>query len=278
MRRQRPCHAVSIGIGEDWFFEKWLAREIGCRVDAFDPTIRLAQKHKAYAATAAKRGQSIHFHFAGLGAHRNNSMCKIKDVGYVPCHEFAKVRERHQLEFAKTRERHLAARLRGKDHGKEGQGRRLAVRTWFQYYGTIAGDRLWPLDTLLRMGDAGERIDVLKIDCEGCEWDAFSDLMRRRPRLLARVDQIVLELHLRVQFHLESMDQLDRLFRHLFLDHGFRVFRAEPSAGVHKALSHTQPPRDLAASGFETDRWLAVELSLVRPGCAGGRHSTIDRV
>ena len=110
-----------------------------------------------------------------------------------------------------------------------------------------------------------DRVDVLKIDCEGCEWDAFADLARAHPQLLARVDQIVLELHMRVQFQFKSMDQLERLFRHLFIEHGFRVFNAAPSSGFVGALRHSVAPPDLAAAGFDTNRWVAVELSLMRP-------------
>ena len=143
----------------------------------------------------------------------------------------------------------------------------MAVQTTFAKYGDIAGDRLYPLDVLLRKASVPEsaRINVLKIDCEGCEWDAFDHLVRVSPQLLARVEQLVLELHLRVQFMLTGMAQLERLLRHLYLDHGFRVFRSEPSSGFVGALSHTQAPADLIASGFETTRWVAVELSLMRP-------------
>ena len=38
-------------------------------------------------------------------------------------------------------------------------------------------------------------VDVLKIDCEGCEWTAFAEVARRAPNLLSRVRTILLEVH-----------------------------------------------------------------------------------
>lgn len=144
--------------------------------------------------------------------------------------------------------------------------------THFWKYGLIAGDRLLPLEGLLStasLTDESERINVLKIDCEGCEWDAFDDLVRTNPRLLSRVDQIVLELHLRVQFMLTSVRQLERLMRHLLIDHGFRVLWADPVAGFKGTLSHSQAPRDLEEAGWQTQKYVAVEMSLMRPTAGG---------
>lgn len=260
-RLRADCNVVSIGIGEDWHFESWLAQR-GCSVHAFDPTIRSRAKHSAYAALAALHRKRITFHFAGLGADLNRSICKVKDVGDVPCRAF-------QRAFGKasrlgTSARNLSRAKRDREH--PWVGRKMAVRTWFNSYGTVAGDRLLPLHALLRMASVDERrLDVLKIDCEGCEWDAFDDLVGAHPQLLGRVDQIIIELHLRLQFQLNGMEQLERLLSHLLLDHGFRIFRAVPNAGVSKAISHTQAPASLTAAGFETGKYATVELSLARP-------------
>ena len=251
----RECRLISIGLGDDFYFEDFLSR-YGCEVHGFDPTYRLRGQHSGHAMMQSRRGRRMHFHFAGLGANPNSSICKVRDVGRVPCTDFA---EAHNVSLEKRRKRRSI-------------GRRLALQTSFSKYGDIAADHVYPLDVLLRKASVPEsaKINVLKVDCEGCEWDAFDHLVKTSPQLLARVEQLVLELHLRVQFMLTGMDQLERMLRHLYLDHGFRVFRSDPSSGFVGALSHTQAPADLVASGFETTRWVAVELSLIRPWV--GRH------
>jgi len=40
-----------------------------------------------------------------------------------------------------------------------------------------------------------DRVDLLKVDCDGCEWTAFCELARGGA--LARVDQVLIELHFR---------------------------------------------------------------------------------
>jgi FkbM family methyltransferase len=57
---------------------------------------------------------------------------------------------------------------------------------------------LWTLDEVAReAGWAGKRIDVLKIDCEGCEWSVFNETAAAAAarEVLTRVDQLLIELH-----------------------------------------------------------------------------------
>jgi len=66
------------------------------------------------------------------------------------------------------------------------------------FYGTLNFSTLVPLDEILRRSyGANGELELLKIDCEGCEWDAFEDLATRAPQALARVNQVIIELHLR---------------------------------------------------------------------------------
>lgn len=50
-------------------------------------------------------------------------------------------------------------------------------------------------DITQRLGHAGRHIDILKIDCEGCEWDAFSALWPRIIDGSVHIGQIQVELH-----------------------------------------------------------------------------------
>ena len=61
------------------------------------------------------------------------------------------------------------------------------------------------------------------------------------------------------------------MLRHLYDDHGFRVFKATPSPGFPGVLSHSKAPDDLTAAGFETDKYVAVELTMIRPSGASRR-------
>jgi hypothetical protein len=47
-----------------------------------------------------------------------------------------------------------------------------------------------------------ERILVLKMDCEGCEYSIYTSVMEHDPNFFQRVDQFALEVHLsRVWIH-----------------------------------------------------------------------------
>ena len=56
-------------------------------------------------------------------------------------------------------------------------------------------DMLTLYDIPQRLGHAGRHIDILKIDCEGCEWDAFAALWPRIADGSVTVGQIQVELH-----------------------------------------------------------------------------------
>ena len=41
----------------------------------------------------------------------------------------------------------------------------------------------------------GGHVELIKMDCEGCEWGVFEDLAANHPDLLSRVAQLAIELH-----------------------------------------------------------------------------------
>ena len=65
-------------------------------------------------------------------------------------------------------------------------------------YGALATSSLRPLRELVRANPPGERrIDVLTIDCEGCEWAALEQVWRAGDAsLLREVRLLLLEVHL----------------------------------------------------------------------------------
>ena len=261
------CRVISVGIGNIWSLEDELARA-GCVVDAYDPTVELRARHVEH----AQKHEKTHFHFAGLGASLATNTTNSK----------AKVMQKV----------HLSG------------------------YGTLNVSTYLPLDRMLRRGrhnataelfrhhnaTAAPRLDLLKIDCEGCEWDVFEDLAARAPHALASVQQVIIELHMRggktgpridevtsfrgtsrevlseltaeravsdwrieTGFGLHTPQQFDTLMRHLLVDHGFRVARTRLHPGKGHILSWTFPPPGLREAGFPTRTVCCVELTLIRP-------------
>ena len=91
-------------------------------------------------------------------------------------------------------------------------------------------------------------VDVLKIDCEGCEWVAFREVERRQPNLLSRVRIIMLEVHSIQRYGLEKVAQVDRLLSFFINTHGFRVYRSSFNKGWPGARNQIAAP--LYEAGF----------------------------
>ena len=112
-------------------------------------------------------------------------------------------------------------------------------------------------------GGSGSSVDVLKIDCEGCEWGALAKLAKDAPWLLSRVRILHLELHLTPALGLtNATQQLGALLSFLIELHGFRIFRRKFNAGW--AADKKQMHPELVANGLLALP-CCVELSLVRP-------------
>jgi FkbM family methyltransferase len=120
-------------------------------------------------------------------------------------------------------------------------------------------------------------VDVLKIDCEGCEWAVFAALAAEHSELLGRVGQLLIEVHAPPPTGSMSsaarpypfrIQQLERFVEHVFGRHGFAV-----------ASRHLNPwnlfwntsfdgllPKSLRQSGAGMTAWPCWELVLLRRG------------
>lgn len=94
-------------------------------------------------------------------------------------------------------------------------------------YGSI----LHPLFTLDRivnsLGHTDTPIDILKIDCEGCEWDAFNFLSQNAPNVLVNVRTIAIEVHYVRERNVDSakdVAKIDTFYDHVITHHGFQPF------------------------------------------------------
>ena len=88
------------------------------------------------------------------------------------------------------------------------------------------------LDELVRRFAAGRTVDVLKIDCEGCEYPTFDYLVEKQPAQLCGVQQLLMEVHASASMGLTAPAQLRRLLRHAWVDHDFRVFSSVIAEGL----------------------------------------------
>ena len=89
----------------------------------------------------------------------------------------------------------------------------------------------------------GYKIDLLKLDCHGAEWDIFQE-----PRVVDRIRNIRLEYHL-IQGH--SVGDLERIITDL----GFRIDRWIPNCSWLFACSTWRPERTLREIVMDTADW-----------------------
>lgn len=76
-------------------------------------------------------------------------------------------------------------------------------------------------ETLKRLGHVGRRIDLFKVDCEGCEWTAYKDWLDES----IDIRQIQMEIHARAPVRPPNVT-LDEFFQD-FMNRGFVPFFKE---------------------------------------------------
>jgi hypothetical protein len=92
--------------------------------------------------------------------------------------------------------------------------------------GSNAGPAYKSAATVIReLGHSGRTIDILKIDCEGCEMVAMPPLFESIARADVKVNQIQIEIHLSA-FDVNDRAELDRFFDAVDRAN-FRIFHKE---------------------------------------------------
>jgi len=92
--------------------------------------------------------------------------------------------------------------------------------------------------------------DVLKIDCEGCEWPAFEQIARETPDALANVKMVQMEVHLTPTLNEPTPDQFDTTFSFL-TKKGFKLYFLRMNHGftrdryLSSFLHPTSLPKDI---------------------------------
>jgi hypothetical protein len=88
-------------------------------------------------------------------------------------------------------------------------------------YGKIGLGPVAHLDELIRRYANGRTIDVLKVDCEGCEWEELGYLAVSAPSTLCKVSMLQFEWHFTSALRFGGVQLAHLAFRHL-AQHGFR--------------------------------------------------------
>ena len=193
-----PCLVFSVGIGNEWTFDK-AALDAGCEVHSFDPTISLLKKHRAQAARYRNSGYNLHFHEVGLGTST----------------------EYEGIYGSK----------------KRGGSGLSAVASLSELILRHAGPR---------------KIDILKVDCEGCEWSEFARLATQFPSALCAVGQLYMELHVSSTLGIKTGRQGLRdisIFHGHLQQHGFSPFMIKLVPGAFPDQDHV--PKPLRETGID---------------------------
>ena len=198
-RRPVQCRGVSVGVGIDPTYDLDLALRHDCSVDVFDMGVDV-YRNDFEEARPGSDGR-IKFHSRGLGEREGTvSTQHIRRLQLL---------RSNATEWADSTSLHPAYDIVAQGPGWSFEGH--SGSEWrLKQSGTWGPTReVQPLGALLARTEprhcqhvlaphsAGCQVDILKIDCGSCEWEAARQLWdTASASVLQAVDQLLMELHL----------------------------------------------------------------------------------
>lgn len=121
------------------------------------------------------------------------------------------------------------------------------VKQWSHHaYGDTLGQLLTFPDILERSGHDSSANIILKIDCEGCEWEGLS-LLHKYPDILEKIQQINIEFHFTTTLRVNSSSDLLHIesVHEILADQGFLPWYIFPQGGSKSDRVHLDIIREL---------------------------------
>ena len=183
----------------------------------------------------AHRHRSVEFHFLGLGGDQS-------------------------LHKANGPRRDATAQRERRNH-------------YWNHYGNHSLGALKTLNELIASNEGQPSPDVLKIDCEGCEWPALLQMARRTPSVLNHTSVLFLEVHVAASMVPKgtTSEHVSEAFHFLLDVLGFRVWWMRNNPGYpadHKVA-------EFAREAGVSDGQCCYELALVRLPTPGPRRRAV---
>jgi hypothetical protein len=189
-------------------------------------------------------GTLICYEYVHRDPHLNNSDCLVYTFGIANQWDFedwigSMGCEVHAHDpTTRYKEIHEGHQAKNVHFHYQGLGIPGDTATHFRGYGDMGGSMMTLGELWRDHGHGGEKnrpISILKIDCEGCEFEAFHQLAVNEPEVISQVCTIIMEVHFSESLQMESAHNLKRMasfWQKYIEEFGFRFWYLHENPGA----------------------------------------------